>query len=262
MRERTRADLSVLMKAMGVFFFLVLSSCYEGRNRSTMGGGPGGGGGPPTTPDYYFILFEPILLSQEAMNTPGCFLGPSSERTYRLIEWKARIKLLTEGLKSQSEHFAFNPTYVNAEGCRSLVDIEKRASMVLTPNSNWPTDPDDKGRLSLHLKAIFWDRDVYPAYPSNSVASVDWMDVHRLRAQGINTISLHYIVYSNPLYGYFMIWSWHLPEASYLLNTGIASPDPSDQGPKTRTARILSDTSEFFDWLKGAAHDLAPRSKQ
>jgi hypothetical protein len=143
-----------------VFFLYSFTGCYEGRNRPppAPGDGPGGPPGKPRdSQPYYFILFEPILLAEESMRDPNCFRGPSSERIYRQNEWRARIKVIAASLNQLGVYFVMQPTYIEPEDCGQFSVLESRASQEIPQTPGWPSLPDSKRRLSIHLKAIFWD---------------------------------------------------------------------------------------------------------
>jgi hypothetical protein len=240
---------------LNFIFLLTLCSCYEGSSRKSNKSEGGGGVNPKVSiRPYYFILFEPIVLSQSAMNSTLCFQGPESERTYRYNEWNSRVSLIRKGLEQLSEYFIFSPITINPEDCRKLEPIEKRAVSGVTPGTaNLPTKPDSNGRLSFHLKAVFWDHDNSLAYPSSAVKAVDWKDVLNLKAAQIRAISLHYMLISNKQFGFFEYWQYMLPQARLKEAGGIANPDPGQNGIILRDQQIQKETTEFFAWLEGAA---------
>lgn len=245
----------IIYLILSSIFLLTLCSCYEGSSRKSNKSDGGGPVNPKVSlRPYYFILFEPIMLSQSAMNSSLCFQGPESERTYRYNEWSTRISLIRKGLEQLSDYFIFNPITINPEDCKKLDPIEKRAVTGLTPGiANLPTKPDSSGRLSLHLKAVFWDHDNSLVYPSSSVRAVDWKDVLNLKAAQIRAISLHYMLISNKQFGFFEYWLYTLPQARLKEVSGIANPDPGQNGIVLRDQQIQKETTEFFTWLEGAA---------
>ncbi len=238
-----------------------LVGCYEGRNRPPQRDVPGGGGPnkPTDSRIYYFILFEPIVLADESIGDLNCFSGPMSERNYRRIEWTTRIKALTQGLELLTEKLVVMPTPIHSADCGKFFSIRQRATVGTDNKDQWPTERDRKNRISVHLKAVFWDRDSYSWSTGSEIQKVDWADVRYLRNHSINTISLYYRVHSNRAWGFIENWFWNLPFQSVLSISGIGNPDPADGGIEKRSEQIRSDTQEFFLWFEGAAHDLAPR---
>jgi hypothetical protein len=238
---------------------LTLSNCYEGssRKRNSPNEGDGGGVNPrAASRPYYFILFEPIFLSQSSMSSPGCFQGLESERIYRVNEWNSRINLIRKGLEEMADIFVFNQIIIAPEQCKKFETIELHAANGLgTGNTIMPTTPDSRNRPSLHLKAVFWDRDNYSVYPSSTVRAVDWKDGLNLKAANIRSKSLHYMVISNRHWGFFEFWRTVLPTSSLLAINGITSPDPGENGIALRDQQVQKETLEFFEWLKGASLD-------
>lgn len=241
-----------------ILFLLFLSGCYEGRSRRSPPQNPGGGG--PTEREYYFILFEPIYLSDEAMLANGCFKGPKSERQYRIMEWKTRLQVIKKGLEPLTQTLVVHPTIIGANDCKQLQMIEARATKGETNDGSWPQSPDEKNRMSLHLKVIFWDRDVFSYITPQTAQTLDWADVSRLRQKQINIISLHYAVLSNSEWGFFRFWMQSLPEPSRKVIAGISAPNPGTNGTQERAQQIQTESVEFFEWLRGAANDFAPRA--
>jgi hypothetical protein len=243
---------------LSAFLLVALCSCYEGSSRKSHT--PDGGGVNPKVAlrPYYIILFEPIVLSQASMNSVNCFQGSESERIYRFNEWTSRINLMRKGLEQLSETFVFNPIFINPEDCKKFEAIEKRAVTALgLANATLPTKPDANNRISLHIKAVFWDHDNYLAYPSSAVRAVDWKDVTNLRLIQIRAMSLHYMLISNRQWGFFEYWRSNLPSSTLNMPNGIANPDPGENGIALRDQQIQKDTLDFFEWIKGAAFDQA-----
>ena len=196
-------------------------------------------------------------MSEESIKSKICFSGPQSERVYRIKEWTDRVALIAKGLQLMSERFALKPIYINPTDCLKMDFLEKRAASVLVPDNSWPDQPDDFNRPSLHIKAVFWDRDLKGVYPSTTVTAFDWPDVIELRKKNIKIQSIYYKLVSNPSWGYFTYWFGYLSTNSVLFASGIDTPDPSENGPTQRNQIIQNDTLAFFEWLKGATNEAS-----
>ncbi len=248
--------LKIVLKIGLLCSLLLQVHCYEGSSRKRKDpSGPQNRRVDPIPLPFYTIILDAIMLSPESINDSNCFMGLESEKKYRLNEWSMRFKLIKEGLTQLADKVIINEIKIPPGDCKTLYLIEDRSISNSALNPQYPTQADSKLRLSLHLKAIFWDRDVYSRSPSPSVQSNDWLEIKVLKEKNVRSKSLHYFLISNKTWGYFEYWKWFLPQTNLLFVKGIESPDPGENGLIARDEQIKKETKDFFDWLIGFANE-------
>lgn len=186
-------------------------------------------------------------MSSTALDNTICFPNFANKK-FRSAEWADRISQTAGGLAALAEHFVLTQRNVSVTDCTKL-DAISNASFDAQPwGSREAPVQDSQGRSYLHLKAVFWDGDPASRVPNN-VSRANWAAWIRLSNEGLDTVSLHYFVFSSPANGYFSNWRAALPSLS-LNGTPIDPINPTPEGIKSRDVTIASDTTNLIAWVK------------
>lgn len=256
----------LIMMAFGAILSVGLSACYEGWKRPPgaggggygSGGGEGGGGKPtPALPKKIgLLIFDVIRPSEQALRTPGCSFGPTAFAEYRSMEWTARVKALEPVLQAAAEVVKRVETEVAPEDCLKLEAIESRA---ITLRADYAVDEQLRRKTAVHLKAVFWDRDVSFATTtlSNNVLREDWSEALALRGMGIRKVlSLHYSVLSGRNdWGNLRSWRDMQPPNRRLSGPAIENPKLTSDGYQDIVTNSERGAKDFATWLEQKASE-------
>jgi len=242
-----------------VTFFALMSvftqGCYEGWE-DPIGPGPNGTGpstptpsapSPPGPKPYVYILLTTVRLAEAALSSGTCF-PPSDLKDFKNTEWTERLGAITTALTGITEKLVIKNVSINASDCTKLAGIQSEAvnTAPWLPDGAPQTDP--LGRLTLHLKAVFWQGDP-AATPPSQVSREDWTAFTDLKNKGIRSQSATYHVISGGGAGYFNLWSLALPKNVYKSGNPLNKIDPTSEGITARTEHIKKDTALLIQWI-------------
>jgi hypothetical protein len=231
---------------------IALTGCYEGWTPPPAGSAPPSPSttpSPPAAKPIGYVLFEPITMDTDAIQSDTCF-PRSGIRQFRTNEWSERIASITTALGNLADTVESVPINVPAADCGTLASVQA-AAVASTPWGSAPSpESAPSGTVLLHLTAVFWDGGPTTSPPS-VVPAVDWVPWQTLKGEGLNAKSLSYFVLSDPDSGYFASWQQAEPAGTSLTGTPINQVDPTAAGITARDALVTSDTAALMQWIQG-----------
>lgn len=232
-----------------ILFGLLQTACYEGWEKPGNNYNGGGDGPEPSDKPIAYILFEVFTMGPSTIqDTNRCF-AHIGDQTFRRNEWSERIAKAEEALEKVTDVLVTVVHSIDADDCEDLETIEKAS----TKQDPWGSElaPSEDPRISIHLKASFWDGD--PPKMPNYVVYKHWTAWEEFRSLGWNVESLFYFVNSGEALGYFGIWKSRLE----FLNPGFTLSGTTIEGPipnisaSERSSIIDKDSEDLLDWVSG-----------
>lgn len=240
------------IKIFSCLLFLSPTACYEGWEDPTVASpsdqNPSAPTPSPPSPKLYsYILFTSIRLDPSALSNPTCF--PSADiKDFKNAEFSQRIAEISASLAGITEKLVTKIVSITTSDCSKLGGILNEALKVTPWLPDTAPQSDPQNRLTLHLKAAFWQGD--PALsPPSQVSREDWQAFTDVKSKGIRSKSITYHVISGGGSGYFNTWSQALPQTMFKKGDPINQIDPSPGGITARSEHIKKDTLALIQWI-------------